>query len=199
MSFLLTLLIDIRINMKTLTEEEKEIATHLKASIWYTVSKAVERQTKKLSDDSGSTITATPQFIAALVELVYRQLNNVGEDLSLFANHARRKTITPEDMFMVVRKNEALREILGEYLAGLDEGAGEGKQGENGEGRKGENGEDGEDGENNHLKNPVHIKREPSQYQPDPHPQQVPRPPKIPIHHSQQESEDTFSDEGDYI
>ncbi|QPG73846.1 hypothetical protein FOA43_001161 [Brettanomyces nanus] len=98
--------------MKILTEEEKEIATHLKASIWYTVSKVVEQQTKKLSRDSGGNLTATPQFVAALVELVYRQLTGVGEDLAMFANHARRKTITPDDMYMIVRKNEDLKEIL---------------------------------------------------------------------------------------
>ncbi|KAG7837708.1 hypothetical protein KL942_004120 [Ogataea angusta] len=118
--------------MRVLTSEEKEIATvsigrksdltvqHLKASIWYSVSKMVEEETKKLSEDSGTDITATPRFTAALVELVYRQLTDVGEDLELFAKHARRKTIIPEDLLMVSRKNNALRDILKECLESLD-------------------------------------------------------------------------------
>ncbi|KAG7694436.1 hypothetical protein KL930_003755 [Ogataea haglerorum] len=80
----------------------------------------VEEETRKLSEDSGTDITATPRFTAALVELVYRQLTDVGEDLELFAKHARRKTIIPEDLLMVSRKNNALRDILKEYLESME-------------------------------------------------------------------------------
>lgn len=67
-------------------------------------------------------------MIAALVELVYRQLTDVGEDLALFANHAGRKTVNPNDMFMIVRKNEGLKKMLNEYLDKL--GSNDGKSDE---------------------------------------------------------------------
>ncbi|KAH3666504.1 hypothetical protein OGAPHI_003500 [Ogataea philodendri] len=85
----------------------------------------VEQETDKLSKDSGTDITATPRFTAALVELVYRQLADVGEDLELFAKHAKRKTIIPDDLFMVSRKNDALRELLKDHLQYLERGSGD--------------------------------------------------------------------------
>jgi histone H3/H4 len=61
-------------------------------------------------------VTPTPKFIAALVELVYNQLVSLGEDLESFARHGNRKTITPDDLFLVTRKNDDLTTLLKEYL-----------------------------------------------------------------------------------
>ncbi|GMM35062.1 Mhf1 protein [Saccharomycopsis crataegensis] len=86
--------------------EEDDVQAHLKASIWDTVSELVDQETKGLG------ISATPTFIAALVQLVFDQLLSVGEDLKAFADHAGRRTIVPDDMFMVTRKNGQLTELL---------------------------------------------------------------------------------------
>ncbi|ODV83089.1 hypothetical protein CANARDRAFT_30316 [[Candida] arabinofermentans NRRL YB-2248] len=108
--------------MKTLSNEEKEIAIHLKANIWYIISQQMNHEVSKLaSTPLGKNVTVTTRFTAALVELVYRQLITLGEDLELFANHAGRTTITPDDMYMIVRKNDALSEILKEYLVEYEE------------------------------------------------------------------------------
>lgn len=54
-------------------------------------------------------------FTASLVELAYNQLLNLGEDLEKFARHAKRKTVTPEDMFLACRRNTDLQGLLGDF------------------------------------------------------------------------------------
>jgi histone H3/H4 len=98
--------------MKQLSTEEKQVASQLKAKLWYTVSRMVEEE---------GVVPVTPKFVAALVELVYTQTLQLGEDLELFARHAGRKTVTPADVLMVARRNEDLASILREYLGVLNE------------------------------------------------------------------------------
>ncbi|KAF6008008.1 hypothetical protein HII13_004191 [Brettanomyces bruxellensis] len=171
--------------MRILTEEQKEVAAHLKASIWRTITKIVEEQTQKLSQGSDSPITATPQLVAALVELVYRQLTSVGEDLALFANHAGRKTITPNDMMMIVRKNPGLKAMLSQQLEGAKTRDG------NGQGGKSTEREDKE--EMNQL-NSARVKQElisqSTTQQEDKGEEEE---------ENEEDEEDTFSDMGDYI
>lgn len=80
----------------------------LKAAVYLSVSSMIEQELPKL----GSNVNVTPTFIASLVELVYNQLINLGEDLELFANHAGRVTISPSDLYMVTRKNNILTDEL---------------------------------------------------------------------------------------
>lgn len=75
------------------------------------VSRLVEQRTRELAEP-GRPITVTPQFIAGLVDLIYQQLVSVGKDLELFANHAGRKMIKPDDMMMIVRRNRRLAGLL---------------------------------------------------------------------------------------
>lgn len=89
---------------------EDDIATRLKASIYLSVAKIVEEHTQQLNT------TASPGFVASLVELVYNQLQTVGEDLELFADHAGRSVVNDSDLYMVTRKNEALTAALKEFL-----------------------------------------------------------------------------------
>lgn len=76
----------------------------LKATVYFMVAKIIEERT--------TDFVVTPTFIASLVELVYNQLVNFGQDLELFANHAGRNVILPKDLAMVVRKNDKLLQIL---------------------------------------------------------------------------------------
>ncbi|KAH3673524.1 hypothetical protein WICMUC_003630 [Wickerhamomyces mucosus] len=94
--------------MKSLTSQEKE------ARLWLSVAKIVEEETSEL--EPSQNVSATPKFIASLVELVYNQGITLGEDLEMFARHAKRKTITPEDLFMVTRRNDDLTDLLQEFL-----------------------------------------------------------------------------------
>lgn len=70
------------------------------------MSKIVEAETTKLN------VQVTPLYLASLVQLVFDQTISVGEDLEDFAKHGKRKTIVPEDMYMITRKNPQLTEIL---------------------------------------------------------------------------------------
>lgn len=92
----------------TLINMDSDTAAQLKSSVYLTVAKMVEQQVESLE----GSVSVTPSFVALLVELVYNQLINLGEDLELFANHASRTTIKPADLFMVTRKNELLTAAL---------------------------------------------------------------------------------------
>lgn len=87
---------------------DSDTAAQLKSSVYLIVAKMVEQQVESLE----GSVSVTPSFVALLVELVYNQLINLGEDLELFANHAGRNTIKPADLFMVTRKNELLTAAL---------------------------------------------------------------------------------------
>lgn len=87
-----------------------DTAAKLKAAIYLDVAKTVEKQTQELG------VTASPSFVASLVELVYNQLVTLGTDLESFADHASRSVVLPADMFMVTRKNEVLTQILKERM-----------------------------------------------------------------------------------
>lgn len=88
------------------TTLDSGVATQLKSAVYLMVAKMVEEQANQL----GTSTTST--YVASLVELVYNQIINLGEDLELFANHADRTVIKPNDMYMVSRKNPQLTKIL---------------------------------------------------------------------------------------
>lgn len=92
---------------------DSDTVSRLKASIYLSVAKMVEEYTSELGT------SASPAFVASLVEIVYNQLENLGEDLELFADHAGRTVINDSDMYMVTRKNEILTNALKEYLKDL--------------------------------------------------------------------------------
>ena len=62
-------------------------------------------------------INATPQFIGALTELTYGQIENIAQDLEAFAKHRKGKAdgkrrIEVGDVLLLGRRNEGLMEIL---------------------------------------------------------------------------------------
>lgn len=97
--------------MAPTTQVDSDIESQLKSAIYLMVSKMVEQDLTNIDKE----ISATPTFVASLVELVYNQLLNLGEDLELFANHAGRSTIKPADLYMVTRKNDILTNVLREF------------------------------------------------------------------------------------
>ncbi|KAF3990941.1 hypothetical protein FT663_00877 [Candidozyma haemuli var. vulneris] len=93
----------------------EDLEAQLKASVYLSVAKMVEEQTNEMS------VSASPSFIASLVEIVYNQIVSLGTDLELFADHAGRNVIKPADMYMVSRKNETLTNALKEYEKAQEE------------------------------------------------------------------------------
>lgn len=83
-----------------------DISTELKSAIYLSVAKMVEQSTKEMN------VSASPTFVASLIEIVYNQIIMLGEDLEAFATHAGRDVVNTSDLYMAARKNEALVNAL---------------------------------------------------------------------------------------
>ncbi|KAI6782942.1 uncharacterized protein J7T54_002101 [Emericellopsis cladophorae] len=82
----------------------------LKSALWYAVGQIVDEFCMSRNRN------ATPQFIGALTELVWTQIENVAIDLESFSNHAGRTTVTTDDVLLLARKNPDLQTIMGEFV-----------------------------------------------------------------------------------
>ncbi|KAL4806749.1 kinetochore component CENP-S-domain-containing protein [Aspergillus unguis] len=85
-------------------------AQRLKSALWLSIGKIVDEETIKLG------VNATPQFIGALTELVWVQIETASQDLESFAKHAGRSTINVSDVMMLARRNEGLESILRTFV-----------------------------------------------------------------------------------
>ncbi|KAI9693468.1 MAG: hypothetical protein M1820_009261 [Bogoriella megaspora] len=90
-----------------LTEER------LKSALWYSIGRIVDEDSLRLN------VNATPQFIGALMELTYSQIENVAKDLESFARHGNRTAVNVSDVLLLARRNEGLETILGRYAEEL--------------------------------------------------------------------------------
>ncbi|CBF89155.1 CENP-S family protein [Aspergillus nidulans FGSC A4] len=95
--------------------ENVGLEERLKSALWLSIGKIVDEETIKLG------VNATPQFIGALTELVWVQIETASQDLESFAKHAGRSTINVSDVMMLARRNEGLESILRTYIARLRE------------------------------------------------------------------------------
>ncbi|KAK8918017.1 Centromere protein S [Metarhizium anisopliae] len=77
----------------------------LKSALWFAVGQIVDEECLRRNRN------ATPQFIGALTEMVWTQI-----DLESFANHASRPNVTTEDVLLLARKNPDLQQIMGEFV-----------------------------------------------------------------------------------
>ncbi|CAK7207680.1 MHF histone-fold complex component [Sporothrix eucalyptigena] len=82
----------------------------LKSALWSAVSDLVDQESIKQNRN------ATPQFIGALVDMVWTQIESVAVDLESFSRHAGRSTITTDDVLLLARRNEDLHDILKEQV-----------------------------------------------------------------------------------
>ncbi|KAI9158686.1 Centromere protein S [Paramyrothecium foliicola] len=96
-------------------EDDRE---RLKAALWFAVGQMVDEECLKRNRN------ATPQFIGALTEMVWTQIDpllalraeNVAIDLESFCNHAGRTTVTTDDVLLLARKNADLQQIMKEFV-----------------------------------------------------------------------------------
>ncbi|PWY89840.1 hypothetical protein BO70DRAFT_129786 [Aspergillus heteromorphus CBS 117.55] len=96
--------------------EEISLEERLKSALWLAIGKIVDEETIRLGSN------ATPQFIAALTELVWAQIETVSQDLESFAKHAGRSTVTVADVMLLARRNEGLESILKAFIEQQREG-----------------------------------------------------------------------------
>ncbi|OJJ62564.1 hypothetical protein ASPSYDRAFT_41249 [Aspergillus sydowii CBS 593.65] len=92
------------------TNEDVGLEERLKSALWLSIGKIVDEETIKLG------VNATPQFIGALTELVWVQIETASQDLESFAKHAGRSTINVSDVMMLARRNEGLESILSTFV-----------------------------------------------------------------------------------
>ena len=107
-----------------------DLLQRLKASLWFSIGKIVDEESLRLN------MNATPQFIGALTEMVWEQIGtylppssfllypfqklthsaNVATDLEAFSRHAGRTTVTTDDVLLVTRRNDALHDIMKDFI-----------------------------------------------------------------------------------
>ncbi|KAF2239540.1 hypothetical protein EV356DRAFT_572335 [Viridothelium virens] len=85
----------------------------LKSALWYSIGRIVDE------DSLGLKVNATPQFIAALMEMTWAQIENVAKDLECFARHGNRYSINVSDVLLLARRNEGLETVLKQYAEEL--------------------------------------------------------------------------------
>ncbi|XP_029358275.1 centromere protein S [Echeneis naucrates] len=81
---------------------EEETRQRLKAAVHFTVG----RLCQKVAEEHHRGFSR--QVIAALTETTFRQCDIFAKDLEAFARHAKRSTVTAEDVKLVARRSTAL-------------------------------------------------------------------------------------------
>ncbi|EEA18711.1 MHF histone-fold complex component [Talaromyces marneffei ATCC 18224] len=90
--------------------ETQALEERFKSALWLAIGKIVDEETMQLG------VNATPQFIGALTEMVWAQIESVSQDLEAFAKHAGRSTINTNDVMLLARRNEGLESILRAFV-----------------------------------------------------------------------------------
>ncbi|KAF8542790.1 kinetochore component CENP-S-domain-containing protein [Trichophaea hybrida] len=83
----------------------------LKSALWFIVGKAIDHEALELD------VNVTLQFIGAVTEMVFGQIESVTKDIESFTRHANRGTISSDDVLFLARRNTALDEILRHFVA----------------------------------------------------------------------------------
>ncbi|OJJ88283.1 CENP-S family protein [Aspergillus glaucus CBS 516.65] len=91
-------------------DERIGLEERLKSALWLSIGKIVDEETIKLGAN------ATPQFIGALTEMVWAQIETSSQDLESFAKHAGRSTVNVSDVLLLARRNEGLESILRAFI-----------------------------------------------------------------------------------
>uniref|UniRef100_H0X487 Centromere protein S n=2 Tax=Otolemur garnettii TaxID=30611 RepID=H0X487_OTOGA len=97
--------------MEEETAEEQQQFSYqqrLKAAVHYTVGRLCE----EVAVDKE--MQFSKQTIAAISEMTFRQCENFAKDLEMFARHAKRSTITTEDVKLLARRSNSLVKYITE-------------------------------------------------------------------------------------
>lgn len=82
---------------------------------------------KKICNEVGSGLTQKVTFdkqsVELIAEMVWRKVQDYGTDLELFARHAKHTTINADDVRLLVRKNESLKERITKISEELSSGS----------------------------------------------------------------------------
>lgn len=78
----------------------------LRASVHYTTGCLCQ----DVAEDKG--VLFSKQTVAAISEITFRQCENFARDLEMFARHAKRSTITSEDVKLLARRSNSLLKYI---------------------------------------------------------------------------------------
>ncbi|KFP73421.1 Centromere protein S, partial [Apaloderma vittatum] len=78
----------------------------LKAAVHYTVGCLCQ----ELAEERD--VQFSKQTIAAISEVTFRQCENFAKDLEMFARHAKRSTVTTEDVKLLARRSNSLLKYI---------------------------------------------------------------------------------------
>jgi len=85
----------------------------LKAAVHYYTGQISEVESEKLG-------LPTPKLtVAGLTDLVYNYAECMANDLEMFAKHAKRSTVQPEDVLLCSRKSNSLSSMMSEFVSNL--------------------------------------------------------------------------------
>ncbi|XP_046880683.1 centromere protein S [Hypomesus transpacificus] len=86
--------------------DEEEHLQRLKAAVHFTVGRLCD----SLGEDHEKTFSR--QVIAALAETTFRQCDIFAKDLEAFARHAKRNTVSVEDVKLAARRSTSLSNFI---------------------------------------------------------------------------------------
>ncbi|NXI66394.1 CENPS protein, partial [Anseranas semipalmata] len=78
----------------------------LRAAVHYTAGCLCQ----DVAEDKG--VQFSKQTIAAISEITFRQCENFARDLEMFARHAKRSTVTSEDVKLLARRSNSLLKYI---------------------------------------------------------------------------------------
>ncbi|KAM6312856.1 centromere protein S [Podargus strigoides] len=87
-------------------EERLLFTQRLRAAVHYTVGCLCQ----EVGEDK--TVRFSKQTIAAISEITFRQCENFAKDLEMFARHAKRSTVTTEDVKLLARRSSSLLKYI---------------------------------------------------------------------------------------
>ncbi|NP_001191897.1 centromere protein S [Taeniopygia guttata] len=87
-------------------EERQVLAQRLKAAVHYTVGCLCQ----EVEEDKD--VQFSKQTIAAISEITFRQCEIFAKDLEMFARHAKRTTVTTEDVKLLARRSNSLLKYI---------------------------------------------------------------------------------------
>ncbi|KAF4795543.1 Centromere protein S [Turdus rufiventris] len=92
--------------MAAASEEQQMLAQRLKAAVHYTVGCLCE----EVAEDKD--VQFSKQSIAAISDITFRQCEIFAKDLEMFARHAKRTTVTTEDVKLLARRSNSLLKYI---------------------------------------------------------------------------------------
>nr|7DA0_B Chain B, Centromere protein S [Gallus gallus]7DA1_A Chain A, Centromere protein S [Gallus gallus]7DA1_B Chain B, Centromere protein S [Gallus gallus]7DA2_A Chain A, Centromere protein S [Gallus gallus]7DA2_C Chain C, Centromere protein S [Gallus gallus] len=87
-------------------EQRELLIQRLRAAVHYTTGALAQ----DVAEDKG--VLFSKQTVAAISEITFRQAENFARDLEMFARHAKRSTITSEDVKLLARRSNSLLKYI---------------------------------------------------------------------------------------